>query len=179
MSTFKNFMGVLLLTLISFNCKNKNTPDVKSIDVETAAETATSVDPTAKYAKAEFTIEGMTCAIGCAKTIERKIAGMDGVKSATVDFNRKLAMVEYNEAKVTPNYLIETVGKAGDAYKVSNMKNVEKFSTNKQENSTNCNVECTKKAEGCNANCTNKTDAKKMACDKDCDKPCCANKTNA
>ena len=46
----------------------------------------------------------MTCAIGCAKSIEKKIAKMEGVKSATVDFDRKLAMVEYNEAKVNSNF---------------------------------------------------------------------------
>ncbi|WP_166960662.1 heavy-metal-associated domain-containing protein [Yeosuana marina] len=185
MNTFKNIMGVLLLTLISFNCKNKANPEVKTIEVETASQAAKSVDPNATYAKAEFTIDGMTCAIGCAKTIERKIAGMDGVKSATVDFDRKLAMVEYDEAKVTPTSLVETVGKAGDMYKVSDMKTVEDFSTNKQESAAKCNPDCTKKdcancktkAKGCNAKCANKTDAEKMACAKDCNKPCCAKKT--
>ncbi len=187
MNTFKNIMGVLLLALISFNCKNKANPEVKTIEVETTTQTAKSVDPNATYAKAEFTIDGMTCAIGCAKTIERKIAGMDGVKSATVDFDRKLAMVEYDEAKVTPTSLTETVGKAGDTYKVSNMKTVEDFSTDKQESSAKCKPNCTKKdcanckkkTEGCNANCANKTVAQKKACAKDCNKPCCANKTNA
>jgi len=52
---------------------------------------------------------------------------MDGVKSAKVDFDKKLAMVEYNEAKVTPLNLEETVGKVSDAYKVSAMKTVDKF----------------------------------------------------
>jgi len=30
----------------------------------------------------------MTCAIGCAKTIETKLAKMDGVQKATVDFEK-------------------------------------------------------------------------------------------
>jgi len=71
----------------------------------------------------------MTCEIGCAKTIEKKMSKMEGVKSAKVDFDRKLAMVEYNEAKVTPNLLEETVTKVADIYKVSDMKAVDAFST--------------------------------------------------
>ena len=34
----------------------------------------------------------MTCAMGCAKTIEKKMAKMDGVKMAKVDFEKELAM---------------------------------------------------------------------------------------
>ena len=35
-----------------------------------------------------------------------------------------------DEAKVTPNALVETVSKVGDVYKVNNMKTVESFSVN-------------------------------------------------
>ena len=44
----------------------------------------------------------MTCEMGCAKTIQKKLAGMEGVKSATVDFKNEMAMVEYDVAKVQP-----------------------------------------------------------------------------
>jgi copper chaperone CopZ len=158
---------------------------VKTIEIENPSQVAKTVDPNATYAKAEFTIEGMTCAIGCAKTIERKIAGMDGVKSATVDFDRKLAMVEYNDAKVTPAILEETVTKVADIYKVKDMKTVDAFSTVTKECSLKCKPDCTKKdcanckakAEACKANCANKTDAEKMACAQGSKKLCCANKS--
>ncbi len=109
-----------------FSCKNEKSPEVKTVKIET--EVAKELDPNATYAKAEFTIDGMTCQIGCAATIQKKISKMDGVKSATVDFDRKLAMVEYNEAKVTPTTLEEAVTKVSDTYKVSDMKMVEGFS---------------------------------------------------
>ena len=187
MNTFKNIMTLLIVVLFSFSCKNEVKPEVKTIEVENASQATKEADPNATYAKAEFTIEGMTCAIGCAKTIEKKISGMDGVKSATVDFNRKLAMVEYNEAKVTPVSLTETVAKAGDMYKVSDMKTVDDFSTVKKECSPKCKPDCNKKdcpdckakAEACKASCANKIDAEKMACAKDCKKACCANKSKA
>jgi Cu+-exporting ATPase len=70
----------------------------------------------------------MTCAVGCAASIQKKIAKMEGVKSATVDFDRKLAMVEYDNAKVTPTSLEETVAKVADIYIVSDMKTVDAFS---------------------------------------------------
>ncbi|MBJ6367612.1 heavy-metal-associated domain-containing protein [Snuella sedimenti] len=128
MKTIKNIIAVMLVALCFISCKNETKPEVKTVTIE-PTETVKALDPNATYAKAEFTIDGMTCAIGCAKTIEKKISKMEGVKGATVDFDRKLAMVEYNDAKVTPVLLEETVTKVSDTYKVSNMKTVETFST--------------------------------------------------
>ena len=127
MNALKNIVMGSLIALFVMNCKNEVKPEVKT--VETAAEVSTTLDPNATYAKAEFNIEGMTCAVGCAAIIEKKMAKMDGVKSAKVDFDKKLAMVEYDIAKVSPTNLIETVAKVGDAYKVTDMKTVETFST--------------------------------------------------
>ena len=187
MNIIKKALAILVLALISFSCKNEAKPEVKTVEIENASQTTKEVDPNATYAKAEFTIEGMTCAIGCAKTIEKKIAGMDGVKSATVDFDRRLAMVEYNDAKVSTASLEETVAKVSDVYKVSDMKTVDDFSIVTKECVAKCKPDCTKKdcpdckakTEACKAKCANKTEAEKMACAKDCQKPCCANKTEA
>tara|TARA_R110002049_G_scaffold37208_3_gene117568 strand:+ start:10536 stop:10916 length:381 start_codon:yes stop_codon:yes gene_type:complete len=123
MKTIK-ILALAMLTLFVVNCKNEAKPEVKTVEVETVKQ----LDPNATYAKAEFTIDGMTCAIGCAATIQKKIAKMEGVKSATVDFDRKLAMVEYDNAKVTPTSLEETVTKVADIYKISDMKTVDAFS---------------------------------------------------
>lgn len=141
---------VAAITLFAMSCKNETKPEVKTVEV--ATETSKTINPNATYAKAEFTIEGMTCAMGCAKTIENKIAKMDGVKSATVDFDKKLAMVEYDEAKVNPALLEQTVTKVSDTYKVTNMK----AGTSK----TSCMEACDK------TGCEDKTDAEKAACQK-------------
>lgn len=187
MKTIKNILALLIVVLLSFSCKNEANPEVKTIEVDNASEAVKAMDPNTHYAKAEFTIEGMTCAVGCAKTIEKKIAGMDGVKSATVDFDRKLAMVEYNDAKVNPSSLEETVTKVAEVYKVSNMKTVDNFSTVTKECVAKCQPDCTKKdcpecktkTETCKAKCAGKTEAEKMACAKDCQKPCCATDSKA
>ena len=171
MKTLKKILVVALISVSVMACKNDVQPEVKTVEIAVNSEVNTKeakqLDPNATYAKAEFGIEGMTCAMGCAKTIEKKIAKMDGVKSAKVDFEKEIAMVEYDEAKVTTNSLEEAVAKAGDTYKVKDMKTVDAFSADKKHE---CTGECDK------ASCANKTEAEKMACAKDCKEACCAKK---
>ena len=177
MKTLKNILAIALITVTVIACKNDAKPEVKSVDTNTTEIASNELDPNAKYAKAEFSIDGMTCAIGCAKTIEKKMAKMDGVKSATVDFDKQLAMVEYDEAKVTPASLEEAVAKAGETYKVSDMKTVEAFSTEEAHAAkmgekackADCKMEC----------CADKSEAEKKACKADCKMACCADKTEA
>jgi len=131
MKNLKNILAIAIITIAAFSCKNETQPEI--ITVETTTETTkATLDPNATYAKAEFKIEGMTCAIGCAKTIEKKMAKMEGVKSATVDYDRQLAMVEYDEAKVTPASLEGTVTSVADMYKVKDMKTVDAFTKAKK-----------------------------------------------
>jgi Cu+-exporting ATPase len=124
----KKLLLITVVFVFTTACKNNAAPEIKTVDTASADLTTNTIDPNVTYAKAEFGIEGMTCEIGCARTIEKKIAKMDGVKFAKVDFNKKLAMVEYDPAKITPNNLEETVTKVGDVYKVKDMKTVEEFS---------------------------------------------------
>ncbi|MFC0603613.1 heavy-metal-associated domain-containing protein [Winogradskyella pulchriflava] len=170
MKTLKNILFLFGLALTIASCKNETTPEVKTIAVDvTSEDVSKSLDPNATYAKVEFGIEGMTCAMGCAKTIEKKMAKMDGVKSAKVDFDKRLAMVEYDEAKVSPKTLEETVVKVADIYKVKDMKVVEDFSTETKACKADCDKAC----------CANKTEAEKKACKADCKKACCAKEKKA
>ncbi|TXD83756.1 heavy-metal-associated domain-containing protein [Subsaximicrobium wynnwilliamsii] len=136
MKSIKTLLVAVMTCTSILACKNEAQPEVKTVASSTGTETEViqKLDPNATYAKAEFKIDGMTCAMGCAKTIEKKMAKMDGVKSAKVDFDRKLAMVEYDEAMVTPKTLEETVAKAGESYKVKEMHAVENFSTEEKPN---------------------------------------------
>jgi periplasmic mercuric ion binding protein len=127
MKALQNILAMILVAIIFTNCKNEAKPEVKTIETDVAVTTEKALNPDAHFVKTEFTIDGMTCAIGCAKTIESKITKMDGVKSATVDFDKKLAMVEYDVAVVNHEALEATVSKTADIYKVSNMKDVDAF----------------------------------------------------
>jgi mercuric ion binding protein len=178
MKTLKNIIALAVVVLITLNCKNEAKPEVKTVEV--ATKTSNTMDPNATYAKAEFTIDGMTCAIGCAKTIEKNISKMEGVKSVTVDFDRKLAMVEYNEAKVTPTSLEETVTKVADIYKVSDMKTVDNFSTIKACNKVCCQGKTDEEKANCKKACCSESDStNKKACEPGCKKACCTKKAEA
>ena len=178
MKTLKISLGVFLLSLIVWSCKNDVQPETKTVEVAEVKE-VNEIDENALIAKAEFNIEGMSCAIGCAKTIEKKLSEMEGVKTATVDFDKKLAMVEYDEAKVTTNSLEETVTKTSDKYSVSNMKTVESFTSNfaKKDKKKKCTEEEKAKCKGKGNKASLEANAAKgKDCDKDCDKACCAEK---
>ena len=116
------------LTLIG--CKKEA---AESVAVESAPKEATKT--VAKAETTSFKIDGMTCAMGCAKTIENKLAGMDGVQKASVDFEKKTATVEYDAAIQTPEKLVETVEAVADGktYKVSDVKNSADKAMNYQE----------------------------------------------
>ena len=170
MNTLKNICIVAIMALVFTSCKNEEKLEVKTVDVEvTSKDVSKTLDPNASYAKVEFSIDGMTCAMGCAKTIEKKMAKMEGVKSAKVDFDKRLAMVEFDEAKVTPKSLEEAVTDVAEIYKVKDIKLVDDFGIEAKA----CKADCKK------ACCTNKTEAEKKACAKDCKKACCSEEKKA
>ena len=92
------------------------------------------------------------------------MAKMEGVKTAKVDFDKRLAMVEYDEAKVSPKSLEEAVAKVGDVYKVKDMKKVDDFGGEVKACKADCKKEC----------CAGKSEAEKKACKADCKKACCS-----
>ncbi|UUC46609.1 heavy-metal-associated domain-containing protein [Flavobacterium cerinum] len=103
--------------LVSCKKEEKNTTE-GTVATENTKEVA------AKMETASFTIEGMTCAMGCAATIENKLGRLDGVTSAKVDFETKTATVEFDANKQTATTLTQTVEGVADGktYKVSHMK---------------------------------------------------------
>lgn len=164
MKNLKLIAVIALFSVVLWSCKNETTPETKTVEVEKTMA-VNDINPNATLEKSEFNINGMTCAIGCAKTIEKKLSEIDGVKSATVDFDKKLAMVEYDKDKVTQISLEKTVTNASDKYSVTEMKTVESFTTNGAKKG--CDKDCKKPC------CANKD---KKECDKDCKKDCCAGK---
>lgn len=121
MNFTKSLLTFGLASTLLFSCK-----DTASKAVAGTEETNTKkeVAVAAKPETASFKIEGMTCAMGCAKTIESKLSKLDGVQKATVDYDKKEATVEYDAAVLTPEKLTKTVEATGDGetYKVSEMK---------------------------------------------------------
>lgn len=117
-------LAAVLLTSCNDKSKDGNvdtdatTTDTTAVDTTMAKETAANMETTT------FKIDGMTCPMGCAATIEKKLAKMDGVDKAKVDYEKKTATISFDPAKQTPEKFVETVeGIADGAYKVSDVKN--------------------------------------------------------
>ena len=121
MNFTKSLLTFGIASTLLFSCKDTANKPVAGAD-ETNTKKAVVV--AAKPETASFKIEGMTCAMGCAKTIESKLSKLDGVQKATIDFDKKEATVEFDAAVLTPEKLTKTVEATGDGetYKVSEMK---------------------------------------------------------
>ena len=124
MNLGKSILTFLFASLLFTGCKEKTTETATTSSTETSAPKAKKEIAAANLQKASFTIEGMTCAIGCAKTIQEELSGLEGVQTATVDFEKKLATVSFDKTKQTPESLTKIVQATGDGktYIVSNMK---------------------------------------------------------
>ncbi|MCH3881110.1 MULTISPECIES: cation transporter [Tenacibaculum] len=114
----------------------------------------------AKVEKLAINISGMTCEIGCAKTIQSKLSKKDGVIDAQVVFTDSIAKIKFDANKTSKTDLIAFVDgiAGGDLYKAT-----EKAPTKI------CDEDCKKE-------CCAKKDGDKKACAEDCKKECCADK---
>jgi mercuric ion binding protein len=118
----KLFLSIAITASFFVGCKDTASKPTTDL-TETSAVEKKEVVAAVKPETANFKIEGMTCAMGCAKTIEKKLATMDGVQNATVDFDKKEATVEFDATIQTPEKITAVVESAADGktYKVSSI----------------------------------------------------------
>ncbi|MCF8322371.1 MAG: cation transporter [Flavobacterium sp.] len=117
MKTIKTLFISLFTTLLIWSCKEKT--------AETIAQGIEKKEiKTENLQTASFTVNGMTCAVGCAKTIQEELSKLEGVQKAEVNFEKKTATVSFDKTIQTPEKLTESVEKTGDGktYTVSNLK---------------------------------------------------------
>ena len=128
MEFLKNILSVTFVLIILSSCMNDKKAEIKTINLS-SEKINQKLDPNAVYSKAEFNIKGMTCEMGCAKTIEKKLAKMDGMKSAVVDFKNEMASVEFDVAKLNHSIITKAVNQVSDIYSVENMQTLKAAST--------------------------------------------------
>lgn len=68
--------------------------------------------------KQQFKIQGMHC-VGCAMTIDGAVEDLPGVKSASTNYKRQTAVVEYDETQVTSADILQAIHEAGYSGKVT------------------------------------------------------------
>lgn len=108
---------IAVFTLTACKTETKKTTEVKKeVNVENPQKLA-------------FNISGMTCEIGCAKTIQSKLSKKAGITSAKVIFKDSLGLVEFDGNAISKEDITAFINgiAGGDMYKVNNVKTVSSF----------------------------------------------------
>jgi copper chaperone CopZ len=110
--------------LVFVSCKKEEDKNLANIKTEKTTPKEHKTIAAENVQTASFKIEGMTCAMGCAKTIEKELSDLEGVEKATVDFDKKIATVVFDKTVQNQENLTKVVQATGDGktYKVSDIK---------------------------------------------------------
>ena len=124
MKISKILIAATIAGLVFVGCKKEEDKSLQVVNAEKNTAKEHKAIAAENLQTASFTIDGMTCAVGCAKTIEEELANLDGVDKATVDFDKKTATVSFDKTVQNPESLTKVVQETGDGktYKVSNFK---------------------------------------------------------
>ena len=79
--------------------------------------------------KRTMAVTGMACA-GCAANVERRLNGLKGVESASVNFAARTALVDYDPKVITPKMMKEEIIKAGYDLVIDEGESVEAIEKN-------------------------------------------------
>ena len=129
---------------------------------QTTAQSADITQEVVKNSIMAMGIEGMTCAMGCARAIETELKNVEGVSSALVDFESATASIEFNPGLVSEAGLLKFVNDFKDgSYKATTM-----LAQKNDKSKTSC---CASKAKACSSD-------KKASANKE-EKSCSESKT--
>lgn len=83
----------------------------------------------ANYKTIEVEIEGMTCEIGCAKTIESKLSKARGVTYSKVNFETKVGQFTFDENKISQEDIVNKIAGIGGGalYKATKITEIEEI----------------------------------------------------
>lgn len=124
MKISKILIAAAITGLVFVGCKKEEDKSLQVVNADKNTPKEHKPIAAENLQTASFTIDGMTCAVGCAKTIEEELANLDGVDKATVDFDKKTATVSFDKTIQNSESLTKVVQETGDGktYKVSNFK---------------------------------------------------------
>ena len=162
--------SINLVALIAFGltaCNNKT----KTTETAETVETVKTVEKE----NIAIQIEGMTCAVGCAKAIASKLNQTEGIIDAEVVFDEKSGSISFDKSKISQASILSLINGLGDGktYKATVKCNKEKKSCDSKREMS-AKAECAKKCakDGlAKKSCDSKnTTASKKECAKKCAK---------
>ena len=167
MNTKKILFSIAIACFVLTGCKSEVKKEVKK---ETVA---------ANKQKVSLAISGMTCEIGCAKTIQSKLSKKEGVLNAKVVFTDSIANIDFDANKTSKEDLISFVNgiAGGELYKASvTSKKITTCSENCKDKKNCKSKEMCKNKENCKKETCTEKDSKK--CKEECNtkgekKACC------
>jgi len=114
------FLLAVLAAFTFSSCKK----EVKTVEKQEAPQELAE----AKLETVSLNISGMSCEIGCAKTIQSKLSKKDGVAKAKVIFSDSIATVEFDANKTSSKDLITFINgiAGGDLYTASELEATDK-----------------------------------------------------
>lgn len=145
---------------------------------EKKEETTTTTHQAANLVTSNIGIEGMTCQIGCAKTIESKISKLEGVTESKVDFETKQGTFTYDSNITSEEKIINNINGLldGKTYKANHQESCKAGSEKAccQKEKKTCSKPCAEKCghkegESCKTGEKPCAKADKKECAKKCD----------
>ena len=102
-------VGLMFTVAVVSSCSNYS---------ESSGNIATEV-ATENLIVADYAIEGMVCAMGCAATIQKEVANINGVVNSKVDYETGKAHFEFDETFVSQQEIVSAIESiANGQYKV-------------------------------------------------------------
>ena len=116
----KNLISIFIISVFLFSCNTDKKQSVLEKSNVKKEEVA------ANYKSIEVDIEGMTCEIGCARTIESKLSKFNGVTYSNVSFEAKKGQFTFDSNKISQEDIISKITgiAGGEIYSVSKTKEI-------------------------------------------------------
>jgi Cu+-exporting ATPase len=126
----KKALYILSIVFVLISC-NDNKKEVSGEKSEIEKQ-----EIAASYKSIAIEIEGMTCEIGCAKTIESKLSKTEGVTYSKVSFEDKVGQFTYDENKISKEDIAKKIAGIGGgalykATKITEIEEIKAFDENK------------------------------------------------
>ena len=83
---------IYLIGMLTFVSCSNNSPEIKTVEISEKSVFLTSANLT----KLNILINGMSCEMGCALKIEKKLNAKYGANTIKVDFLKKSAIVQFD-----------------------------------------------------------------------------------
>lgn len=124
----KNLFSILAIIFLLNSCNNTKKED------STEKSGIEKQEVAANYKTIEVEIEGMTCEIGCAKTIESKLSKTEGITSSKVNFEEKIGKFTFDENKISQEDIAKKIAGigGGSLYKATKITEIEEINVIKE-----------------------------------------------